>query len=90
LPEGTQFRAESILLASSVEDADVFGFLVVIFVDVHLTGFDSRVGVIGTVVGIDVSWGGKRALLPIRVPLQHEGASSPVSISLAVTSVIMR
>jgi len=55
LPEGVQLCVESILLVSSEADVEVFAFLEVILVDAHLTGVDSRIGVTGAVVGIDVS-----------------------------------
>jgi len=36
---------------------EVLGFLVIILVDAHLAGVYSRVGFVGAVVGIGVSWG---------------------------------
>jgi hypothetical protein len=57
LPEGAQFRVESILLVFSEADVEILGFLVVILVDTHLAGVDSRIGVTGAVVWIDVPWG---------------------------------
>ena len=51
-----QFRIESVLLIPSESGVEVLGFLVVILVDAHLAGVDSRVGFTGAVVGVDVFW----------------------------------